>query len=120
MLTARGWWLLTFVLLNLAMGAVLALRGPTTLLMIGLALFLWFVWEWTVFAIQARVGLRNLEIRRELQDERGRVSTFWAGRSFRVGLRARLDGISDHVSLVNNRAPDPGHFAEVVTGLQGR
>jgi probable F420-dependent oxidoreductase len=32
-------------------------------------------------------------------------------------LRARLAGISDHVSLVNNRAPDPLHFAEVVAGL---
>jgi probable F420-dependent oxidoreductase len=32
-------------------------------------------------------------------------------------IRARLDGISDSVSLVNNRAPDPGHFAEVVDAL---
>jgi probable F420-dependent oxidoreductase len=32
-------------------------------------------------------------------------------------LRERLAGISDHVSLVNNRAPDPGHFAEVVADL---
>jgi probable F420-dependent oxidoreductase len=33
-------------------------------------------------------------------------------------LRERLDGISDSVSLVNNRAPDPRHFAEVVEALQ--
>ena len=33
-------------------------------------------------------------------------------------LRERLDGISDSVSLVNNRAPDPKHFAEVVEALQ--
>ena len=32
-------------------------------------------------------------------------------------IRARLEGISDHVSLVNNRAPDPRHFAEVVADL---
>ena len=32
-------------------------------------------------------------------------------------IRARLAGISDHVSLVNNRAPDPRHFAEVVADL---
>ena len=32
-------------------------------------------------------------------------------------LRARLDGISDSVSLVNNRAPDPEHLAEVVADL---
>jgi probable F420-dependent oxidoreductase len=29
----------------------------------------------------------------------------------------RLDGISDSVSLVNNRAPDPHHLAEVVADL---
>ena len=33
-------------------------------------------------------------------------------------IRARLEGISDHVSLVNNRAPDPQHFAEVVADLR--
>lgn len=32
-------------------------------------------------------------------------------------IRKRLSGISDSVSLVNNRAPDPNHFAEVVAGL---
>ncbi|MDW3220246.1 MAG: TIGR03617 family F420-dependent LLM class oxidoreductase [Acidimicrobiales bacterium] len=33
-------------------------------------------------------------------------------------IRERLAGISDHVSLVNNRAPDPRHFAEIVDGLK--
>ncbi len=33
-------------------------------------------------------------------------------------IRARLDGITDRVSLVNNRAPDPHHFAEVVSALK--
>jgi len=32
-------------------------------------------------------------------------------------LRERLGGITDRVSLVNNRAPDARHFAEVVAGL---
>jgi len=32
-------------------------------------------------------------------------------------IRARLDGISESVSLVNNRAPDPQHLAEVVADL---
>jgi probable F420-dependent oxidoreductase len=39
--------------------------------------------------------------------------------SIAAALEVRLDGISDHVSLVNNRVPDPGHFAEVVTALKG-
>jgi len=32
-------------------------------------------------------------------------------------VRSRLDGISNSVSLVNNRAPDPEHLAEVVADL---
>jgi probable F420-dependent oxidoreductase len=32
-------------------------------------------------------------------------------------LSERLSGITDRVSLVNNRAPDPDHFAEVVKAL---
>jgi len=33
-------------------------------------------------------------------------------------IRRRLAGLSDSVSLVNNRAPDPQHFAEVVAALK--
>lgn len=33
-------------------------------------------------------------------------------------IRQRLDGISKSVSLVNNRAPDPDHFASVVRDLK--
>jgi probable F420-dependent oxidoreductase len=35
-------------------------------------------------------------------------------------LVERLAGISRHVSLVNNRAPDPRHFAEVVADLKAQ
>jgi probable F420-dependent oxidoreductase len=33
-------------------------------------------------------------------------------------IAARLDGIADAVSLTNNRAPDPGHWAGVVADLK--
>jgi len=65
MLTSRGWWLLSFTILLLAMGGVLAMRGGAiALLLIGLAIFLWLVWEWTVFAVQARIVLNRLSIDR--------------------------------------------------------
>jgi probable F420-dependent oxidoreductase len=35
-------------------------------------------------------------------------------------LRARLDGIADAVSITNNRAPDPDHWAGVVADLKRR
>ncbi len=37
--------------------------------------------------------------------------------SIAAKVRDRLAGISDSVSLVNNRAPDPDHFAQVVEDL---
>jgi hypothetical protein len=33
-------------------------------------------------------------------------------------LRERLRGIADSVSLTHNRAPDPGHWADVVAELR--
>ncbi len=33
-------------------------------------------------------------------------------------LRERLEGIADGVSLTHNRAPDPEHWADVVSALQ--
>jgi hypothetical protein len=38
--------------------------------------------------------------------------------SIAAKLRARLDGIADAVSLTNNRAPDPGHWAGIVADLK--
>lgn len=35
-------------------------------------------------------------------------------------VRARLDGVADAVSLTHNRAPDPRHWADVVTDLGRR
>ena len=34
-------------------------------------------------------------------------------------LEARLEGIADGVSLTHNRAPDPGHWADIVASLKG-
>ena len=31
----------------------------------------------------------------------------------------RLEGIADGVSLTHNRAPDPGHWADIVASLKG-
>ena len=38
--------------------------------------------------------------------------------SIAAKLHARLDGIADAVSLTNNRAPDPDHWAGVVADLK--
>ena len=96
MLTARGWWFLLFVLTLLAMGGIVALpnqrgtAGPATLLLLGLALFLWFAWEWLAFAVRLHFLLPKLYLERTLHDDRGPVKTLWAGRVFHVRTRLRL------------------------------
>ncbi len=35
-----------------------------------------------------------------------------------AAIRERLEGIADGVSLTNNRAPDPGHWADIVSDLK--
>jgi uncharacterized protein (DUF58 family) len=112
MLTSRGWWLLLFIITLLAMGGVLVLQsggfvgGRDALLLLGLVLAVWFAWEWTMFAVQARLAVRNLDLGRELRDDRGPVTTLWAGQTFTVRGRARLGGRLSltHVH-VNDRPP---------------
>src|SRR5436305_4810595 len=113
MLTSRGWWLLLFILTLLALGVVVVLeqsRGPSpdrhTLLLLGLGLALWFAWEWGRFAVQAQLAIRNLDLTRELRDDRGPVTTLWAGQTFNVRGRAKLSGplSIDHV-LLSDRPP---------------
>jgi probable F420-dependent oxidoreductase len=41
-------------------------------------------------------------------------------REIAAKLKARFDGIADAVSLTNNRAPDPEHWADVVADLKAR
>jgi uncharacterized protein (DUF58 family) len=107
-LTSRGWWFLLFVLTLLVIGALLVLNpnGPATALVAGLALALWFGWEWALFARQARFAARQVGIERELGDERGPITALWAGRPFTVRLRARLGGsIPLTVAFLTDRPP---------------
>jgi uncharacterized protein (DUF58 family) len=108
MLTSRGWWFLLFVLTLLAAGGVLALMPMPRdgLLLLGLVLALWFGWEWGNFAVQARLAVRNLELIRELRDDRGPVTTLWAGQAFAVRGRIRLGGsLPITHALVTDRPP---------------
>src|SRR5947208_6401586 len=110
MLTSRGWWFLLFALMLMLMGALLALdpTGPPTALLLGLALGLWFAWEWTLFALQARLAARRLTLARELGDERGAVTALWAGRPFTVRVRARLGGSVPLTAAVLTDRPPAG------------
>ena len=56
-----------------------------------LSLGFWFAWEWLLFAVRARVVVRQVRLHREVCDERGPVDSLWAGRAFTVRVEARLE-----------------------------
>ncbi len=88
MLTSRGWLFVLFVgsLLLLAV-----LSHHAVLAVLALALALWFAWEWLLFGVRSRIIARQIELSREVCDERGTVDSLWAGRSFTVRGELTLD-----------------------------
>lgn len=81
MLTARGWWLFLTLIGMLGVGA----WGPSPLLaLVALSLLAWFGWEWLLFAWRVRLVVPGLQAMREVWDDRGPVTTLWAGRAFEV------------------------------------
>jgi uncharacterized protein (DUF58 family) len=88
MLTTRGWWLF------LTVGGMLAVGtwGPFPPLgLMALALLAWFGWEWLAFAVRVRASAPGLRVEREVSDDRGPVTTLWAGRSFEVRVTLYAD-----------------------------
>ncbi len=86
MLTPRGWWLL------LTLGGLLAVGawGPFPLLsIVTLSLLGWYLWEWLSFVYAVRTVVPTLRVEREIWDDRGPVTTLWAGRGFEVRATLR-------------------------------
>jgi uncharacterized protein (DUF58 family) len=88
-MTARGWWCLFCVLLVLVVGLE---RGLPALSLVALTLLLWIGWEWLFFSLRVRTLLRKLDVERQVRDERGPVTTLWAGRDFTVRVALHLRG----------------------------
>lgn len=87
MLTMRGWWFLLLVFLLLLVGVLLS---TALLTVVGLTLLMWFIWEWFVFTLRVRLGLPAVRVQRTVEDERGPVTTLWAGKSFNSRVRVSL------------------------------
>ena len=64
MLTPRGWWMLLLTLVVGTIGAVMALRGSAALLLVCVAVAIWYTWEWAVFCHRARITCRQLRVQR--------------------------------------------------------
>lgn len=101
MLTRRAWWFLVSVALVLAFGilgeVLVGMIFPVwaefpVLALVGLALLGWFGWEWLTFVVRMHSVIPQLRVQREVWDERGPVTSLWAGRSFTVLVRLWVDG----------------------------
>jgi uncharacterized protein (DUF58 family) len=112
MLTSRGWWCLFSIFLLLVVGV---LRGLLPVTLTGLALLLWFGWEWLLFVVRAWGGVPELQVRRELLDERGPVNLLWEGQVFQVRITVRGGGFWG--ALSHAQVTDPVPFTvEFVAG----
>ena len=87
MLTSRAWWLLSLILVLLAVGA---LADIALLAVVALALLLWLTWEGLLFTFRVRWLARDFSLHREVRDDRGPVTALWAGRTFQVQVELRL------------------------------
>jgi uncharacterized protein (DUF58 family) len=117
MLTARAWWFLLTVFLLLILGI---LGGFALLVLLSLTLWLWFGAEWLLFAVRAHRLGRRLVIEREVRDERGPVTTLWAGNTFEVHVKLRLPGFWSlaHVALAD-LVPFAVEYVEGETATEG-
>src|SRR5438045_3059461 len=125
MLTARGWWFLTTVLLVLFLGILLQAspRAPaqlSPLVVLGLGLALWFAWEWLLWAVRVRATVRRLRVVRAVGDERGAAATLWAGRVFTVTVRLELNGTGRlPYAAVTDRVPFAVEHLDGEVGVDG-
>ncbi len=129
MLTPRAWWLLfcSFALLLFGILTVFSepffARGAVTrhlpaLALMGLTLILWIGWEWLQLNVRVHRVVRRLQVQREILDERGPVTTLWAGRTFRVRVTLSLPrGMSLPYLAVTDHIP---YGVEFVDGQRNR
>jgi uncharacterized protein (DUF58 family) len=93
--TPRGWWFVVILFLQIALGAALSNRVGDGIVVVGLTLFAWFLWEWAQFAYRVYVVVPQLTLRRELRDERKAVPILWADGEFDVEVTVGLNGRAD-------------------------
>jgi len=116
MLTTRAWWLLFVIFAMLAIGL---LASHPLLVVVGLALLLWFGWEWFFFNLRLQTTVRDLSVARVVEDERGPIATLWFGRDFKVRVRLISSRRLPFVR-VTDFVPFGVEIVEGVTDVAGR
>lgn len=87
MLTARGWWLMLAALFLTAIGTAVSTQRSGMIAIVGFTILAWLTIEGIRFHVGLRWSLKQLQIEREIRDDRGPVVTLWTRRTFEVVVR---------------------------------
>src|SRR5262247_1618863 len=94
MLTARGWWFLVIVALQLVLG-VFALPYYTVVpVILALTLLSWFAFEWVMFQLRLNAAVSRLKAERRIIQGGREVPMVWTGLPFEVQVRVQHDGLT--------------------------
>src|SRR5262245_23033012 len=115
MLTVRGWWFLTVVLLLLAVGGFWIVYFTTLPAILAVTLLAWFVWEWLQFNTRSNAAVSKLRVRRIVLQGGRETPMLWSGIPFEVRVRVRHDGpIAIGYAVVEDRLPAATELLEGV------
>ena len=84
MLTARGGWFLTIVVLMLVIGAFVMPYYSVIPALLGVTLLAWFAFEWAVFHTRSNAAVSRLRVTRHVLQGGREVPMLWAGIGFEV------------------------------------
>ena len=94
MLTSRGWWFLSVVVLILILGATVLPDYTVVPALVALALLAWFVFEWSLFNVRMNTAVSKLKATRRIFQGDREVPMVWAGLAFEVRIRIRHGAVS--------------------------
>lgn len=84
MLTARGGWFLTIVVLMLVIGAFVIPYYSVVPAILAVTLLSWFAFEWAVFHTRSNAAISRLRVTRHVLQGGREVPMLWAGIGFEV------------------------------------
>ena len=84
MLTARGGWFLTIVVLILVIGAFVVPYYSVVPALLAITLLAWFTFEWAVFHTRSNAAIARLRVTRHVLQGGREVPMLWAGIAFEV------------------------------------
>ncbi|VTS03142.1 DUF58 domain-containing protein [Tuwongella immobilis] len=91
MLTSRGWWFLLIVLGLMLLSLIIEQRSENVVLVLPMALFVWFASEWARFRWRLSQVLPHLRCRRLVIVDGRPVPSLWANREAEIAVTVECE-----------------------------